>query len=132
MIIFLDTVGVIALWDTKDQWHHDAVAAEHHLVAEDVTLVTTQYVLAEVANAASRKRYRGHVVALRQQLEVNHHLIAPNEADWSSAWLAYSRGEAGDAGLVDHLSFQVMRRLGITRAFTNDLHFRAAGFEPLF
>jgi predicted nucleic acid-binding protein len=30
------------------------------------------------------------------------------------------------------ISFTIMRRLGITRAFTNDRHFRAAGFETLF
>jgi predicted nucleic acid-binding protein len=33
---------------------------------------------------------------------------------------------------VDHISFVVMRRLGVTKAFTNDRHFRAAGFEVLF
>ena len=35
-------------------------------------------------------------------------------------------------GIVDHVSFVVMRRLGLTQAFTNDAHFRAAGFEVLF
>jgi predicted nucleic acid-binding protein len=30
------------------------------------------------------------------------------------------------------VSFSVMRRLGLTRAFTNDRHFAAAGFEALF
>ena len=43
------------------------------------------------------------------------------------------RGEAGQAGIVDHVSFQVMRRLGITEAFTNDKHYQAAGFTvPVF
>ena len=37
-----------------------------------------------------------------------------------------------DAGIVDQISFVVMRRLGVSRAFTNDRHFRAAGMEPLF
>jgi len=30
------------------------------------------------------------------------------------------------------VSFAVMRRLGITEAFTNDRHFGAAGFTTLF
>jgi predicted nucleic acid-binding protein len=34
--------------------------------------------------------------------------------------------------VVDHVSFIVMRQLGMTEAFTNDRHFRAAGFVPLF
>ena len=33
---------------------------------------------------------------------------------------------------VDQLSFRVMRRLGLTEAFTNDQHFQAAGFTTLF
>ena len=40
--------------------------------------------------------------------------------------------EADDAGIVDHVSFVVMRRLGISDAFTNDRHFKAAGFNTLF
>lgn len=48
------------------------------------------------------------------------------------AWAAYDRGEAGEAGIVDHISFVVMRRLGLTHAFTNDRHFQAAGFTTLF
>jgi hypothetical protein len=47
------------------------------------------------------------------------------------AWAAYERGEAGQAGIVDHVSFQVMRRLGLTQALTNDRHFLAAGFQQL-
>jgi len=42
------------------------------------------------------------------------------------------RAEAGDAGIVDCVSFTVMRRLGLTEAFTNDRHFQAAGFTTLF
>ena len=35
-------------------------------------------------------------------------------------------------GIVDYVSFAVMRRLGIRQAFTNDRHFQEAGFETLF
>jgi predicted nucleic acid-binding protein len=59
-------------------------------------------------------------------------LVKPIETDIEAGWDAYERGDAGQAGIVDHVSFVVMRRLGISRAFTNDVHFRAAGFEPLF
>jgi predicted nucleic acid-binding protein len=59
-------------------------------------------------------------------------LIVPTEEDWLIAWEAYQRGEAGQAGAVDQVSFTVMRRLGITHAFTNDRHFEAAGFTILF
>jgi predicted nucleic acid-binding protein len=48
------------------------------------------------------------------------------------AWQAYSRREGGGAGVVDQISFVLMRREGITEAFTNDEHFRAAGYVALF
>jgi uncharacterized protein len=66
------------------------------------------------------------------QLEQADLVIFPTSADWSAAWSAYSRGEADQAGIVDHVSFIVMRRLGVQQAFTNDRHFRSAGLEVLF
>ncbi len=56
----------------------------------------------------------------------------PTTQDWDLAWAAYARGDAGEAGIVDHVSFIIMRRLGITDAFTNDRHFKTAGFNTLF
>jgi len=95
-------------------------------------VVTTTYVLAECGNAAARRVYRHYPDLLRQQLSTIGMLITPTSEDWDMAWMAYRRGEAGDAGIVDQLSFAVMRRLDITRAFTNDRHFAAAGMEILF
>lgn len=43
-----------------------------------------------------------------------------------------ARGEAAEAGIVDHVSFVVMRREGLTQVFSNDGHIRIAGFETLF
>jgi predicted nucleic acid-binding protein len=59
-------------------------------------------------------------------------VCATNDADWKAAWAAYDRGEAAQAGIVDQTSFIVIRRLGITDAFTIDKHFQAAGFTVLF
>lgn len=86
----------------------------------------------ECANAAARKPYRKDVARLREELEEAGQLVHPTEDEWKAAWAAYSRGEGGNAGLVDQLSFLVMRRLEIRRAFTNDRHYQAAGFETLF
>ena len=55
-----------------------------------------------------------------------------SHAEIDEAWSAFARGQAGGAGIVDHISFVVMRRLGLTDAFTNDGHFVAAGFKVLF
>jgi predicted nucleic acid-binding protein len=130
--VFLDTVGLIALWDNADQWHEAAQQAYFKLKSSAFVGLTTNMVLLECGNAAARRPYRSDVNQLRKELIANGELLTISEADWQQAWLAYDRGDAADAGIVDQLSFVIMRRLGLAQAFTNDRHFTAAGFETLF
>jgi predicted nucleic acid-binding protein len=130
--VFLDTVGLLALWDTADQWHTAASAAYAVIVSKRQPFVTTTFVLMECGNAAARRPYRQEVRVLQQKLEQRKELIAPTEDDWKQAWEDYEQGKAGQAGIVDHTSFVVMRRLGLREAFTNDRHFQLAGFTVLF
>jgi predicted nucleic acid-binding protein len=131
-LVFMDTVGLLALWNTDDQWHEAAEKAFAKIEANQTTLLTTAYVLLECGNAAARSGIRAEVDRLREQFELADTLIWPTTADWAVAWAAYRRGGADSAGIVDHISFSVMRRCGIGQVFTNDRHFRAAGFEILF
>ncbi len=130
--VFLDTVGLIAVWDRRDQWHDAATAAFALLCAEGAVIITTTFVLAECGNALARTRLRQNPVDLRRSLETDGGLINPADADWHEAWVRYEAGHPGSPGLVDELSFAVMRLLGLRRAFTNDRHFADAGFETLF
>jgi predicted nucleic acid-binding protein len=132
MAVFLDTVGLLAVWDTSDQWHAAADAAYQDLLRQGRPLVTTPLVLLECGNAAARRPYRLRVNVLRQSLLQAGLLIEPTAQEIEDAWAAYDRGDAAQAGIVDHVSFGVMRRLGLTDAFTNDRHFQAAGFTVLF
>ena len=129
---FLDTVGMLAQWDQSDQWHGVAAQALADLIARGDRTVSTRFVFLECGNAAARRPYRSLVAQTREEMEASGRLIVPGEDDWSRAWDAYSRGEAADAGIVDHVSFMVMRRLGITDVFSNDRHFKAAGINTLF
>ena len=130
--VFLDTVGLVALWDRSDQWHTAAQAAFAILLASGVRLVSTPYVMLECGNYAARRPYRAEVVRVREELLSCGDLIDPTEDEIAAAWAAYELGTAGSAGIVDQVSFAVMRRLGLTRAFTNDKHFAAAGFAVMF
>jgi uncharacterized protein len=130
--VFLDTVGLIAVWDKADQWHGAADVVYRKLLAQGRRLITTEMVLLECGNAAARRPYRQRVRALRQSLIQEGLLAAPALDETEEAWAAYDRGESDGAGIVDQISFQVMRRLRLSEVFTNDQHFRAAGFTPLF
>ncbi|HUQ69943.1 MAG TPA: PIN domain-containing protein [Planctomycetaceae bacterium] len=131
-LVFLDTVGLLAVWNMTDQWHAAAEPVFAALQTQEVRLVTTSLVLYECGNAAARRPYRRHVSLLRETMGLAGDLHEPTPGDVEAAWLAYRQGSSGDAGIVDLISFAVMRRLGITQAFTNDQHFTAAGFETLF
>jgi predicted nucleic acid-binding protein len=130
--VFLDTVGLLALWDESDQWHTGARRAFEELTISRSQLVTTLPVILECGNAAARRPYRSAVSRLREKLQNVGKLIIPTEEDWKLAWKNYDTGKGEAAGIVDQSSFVVMERLGITNAFTNDVHFRAAGFKVLF
>ena len=131
-MILLDTVGLLALWDRSDQWHAAAAHAHDVIRRAGTELVTTTLIMFECGNAAARRPYRAHVEEFRRDMAATGRLIVPTDQDVERAWAAYARGEADRAGIVDHVSFAVMQRLGITEALTNDRHFRAAGFRTLF
>src|ERR1035438_9532523 len=116
-LVFMDTVGLLALWNTDDQWHPAAEKAFARIEPEQTTLITTAYVLLECGNAAARSSIRGEVDRLREQLELADALIWPTAAEWAQAWAEYRRGGAESAGIVDLLSFAVMRRCQIAQAF---------------
>ena len=130
--VFVDTVGLIAAWDVQDQWHAAADGAYQQLLQQGRRLVTTPLILWECGNAAARRPYRQRVNVIRQYFIQERLLIDPTTQEIEDAWAAFDRGEAAQAGIVDHVSFIIMRRLGITEAFTNDKHFEAAGFTVLF
>ena len=85
-----------------------------------------------IVDACFGLAFKPDVDDLREHLAAEGRLVEPTESDLAAAWAAYRAGHAGLAGIVDQVSFAVMRRLGITEAFTNDRHFSAAGFRPLF
>ena len=91
--VFLDTVGLLALWDKSDQWHAAADAVFQSLSSTGVRLVSSSLVLLECGNAAARRPYRMAVERLRQSLEPSGLLTVPTTNEWDEAWKAYVRGD---------------------------------------
>jgi predicted nucleic acid-binding protein len=107
--VFLDTVGLLALWDESNQWHPAADSAFQQLAARRIPLVTTTYVLLECGTAAARRPYRAEVDRLRQLLWQRNELVIPTRDDWNDAWAAYARGDVGQAGIVDLVSSVILQ-----------------------
>lgn len=130
--LFADTVFFLALLSRNDQHHGDAVAWRDR-IDDSVTIVTTRWVVAEVLNGASAIKRRARAVGLvLNVLEGGLVEIVNDDALFESGIALYRRHADKEWSLTDCMSFEVMRRKGLTQALTADHHFTQAGFKVLF
>lgn len=131
MTIFVDTSAFYGLIDDRDPNHARANSALERLLADDVGLMTHEYVVVETMALVQRR------LGLEPLRRFVDDLLPLVEIAWVDESL---HGEAREAllaagrrnvSLVDWTSFLVMRRHGVRRAFTFDLDFGAEGFEVL-
>jgi predicted nucleic acid-binding protein len=96
-------------------------------------LITTEWVLAEVADALCHPRHRQTVVRLLDTLANDPTVtIIPATHDlFREGLFLYSRRRDKDWPLTDCISFVVMEDEGIHEALTGDKHFEQAGFVVL-
>ncbi len=89
--------------------------------------------LLEIGNALSKKRYRQAAVelldALEQDLQVE--IVLLSEELYERALELFRNRPDKDWGLIDCVSFVVMKECGLTEALTTDEHFEQAGFRSL-
>ena len=127
---FIDTLFVIALINQRDQYHERAV--ELAAAYQGRRFVVTDGVLLEIGNALARK-YR------QQAVEVIEDFLSSEDVDvvrltpdlFAQAFDLYKLHEDKEWGLIDGISFAVMRAAEIQDALTFDQHFVQAGFRAL-
>lgn len=131
--IFVDTAAWIALLNTSDALHQSAQQVMHQLQQQQAFLVTTDFVLLEVADALSAPAVRARTVAFISGLrQLNVLQILPvSQALLNQGWQLYSQRPDKEWGLTDCTSFVVMTQEQLTIAFTSDHHFQQAGFIKL-
>lgn len=128
--IFVDTLFVVALINQRDQ--HHAKASELAAQFEGFPLLVTDAVFLEIGNALARN-------FKKEAVEVIEHFLTSDEVKvvhlnpqlFDQAFAEYKRYQDKEWGLVDCISFVVMRQEGVTQALTFDHHFEQAGFQVL-
>jgi len=125
--LFVDTGYVIALINTNDQYHQQAV--ELSQLYENIPLVTTDAILLEVGNALSRS-YRHQALSIIEYFQTSPEItVVSLTADlFASAIRLYATYSDKTWGLVDCVSFAVMQARQISVALAFDRHFIQAGF----
>ena len=128
--IFVDTLYLVALINARDTYH--ARASELVDVFSRSSLVTTDAVLLEVGNALARNHKRQAIEIIEtlstgSDVEIVH--LTPEL--WAQGFALYRSHLDKEWGLVDCISFSVMRQRNIASALTFDQHFVQAGFAAL-
>ena len=127
MRILVDTSALIALLDEDDLRHREASAMFRSL-ARTADLVTHNYIHVEAIAVARRRLGPEAAARLADDLLPAMATIWVDELLHHEA-LSGHRAGSGSASLVDHVSFTVMRRLGIEVAFAFDADFDSQGFS---
>ena len=131
MTVFVDTSALYALLDRADANHKRAVAAWAGLLDGNERFLTSNYVLVE-SFALTQSRLGMDAVRLLQEdiLPVMSIHFVDREIHRSSVSAVLSAGRR-DLSLVDCVSFEIMRTLGIKTAFSFDPHFKEQGFTVI-
>jgi predicted nucleic acid-binding protein len=128
--VFVDTSFIVALVNKNDQNHRLALDLSSQLSGQG--LVTTDAILLEIGNALSRNFKRESVEIIEDFLTSDDvHVIHLHPPLFRKAFELYKSRSDKLWGLIDCVSFVVMKELGITDAFSADKHFEQAGFRVL-
>jgi predicted nucleic acid-binding protein len=128
--IFADTFFYVALLSRRDKRHR---AAHQWSSQWRVQIVTTEFVLLEVANFCRSPRDREKFAAFAKSLETNPlTTLIPCDSAWYQKGLAHFAARLDkEWSLTDCISFVAMEEYGLTDALTDDRHFEQAGFNIL-
>ena len=130
---FLDTAFVNALVNTRDQWHERAVKWQERIEREQRPLVTTGFILIEIADGLAAVKFRQRAAQIVRKFQISNFVeVVPLSVGlYEQALELYESRTDKDWGLTDCASFVVMRERGLTDALTVDDHFPQAGFRAL-
>ena len=128
--VFADTFYFLALLNERDAAHKRAVAASR---AAGLVLVTTEFVLMEMADALCRPPQRDEVLALYNVVETDpaFRLVRASSELIQRGRKLYRERTDKEWPLTDCISFVAMQEHGLAEALTADHHFEQAGFKAL-
>ena len=128
--VFADAFYFVACLNRSDQHHEKTVAYARQMTGR---LITTRWVLMEVADALaasiSRPKVAAFVAALESDPSVT--LMEARPSLFQRGLALYHERPDKEWTLTDCVSFVVMADEGLTDALTGDHHFEQAGFRAL-
>ena len=129
--LFADTFYFLAVLNPRDQNYARVKAFTDTSFAK---IITTAWVLVEVGDAFSKAKNRNLFGRLMGILATNAdaYVLPCLQVELEAGTNLYLSRPDKDWSLTDCISFEVMKREGVTHALTGDKHFVQAGFTVEF
>ena len=130
-MIYIDTGALIARYSARDQYHQVALSAWQRLASLPWQCYTSNFVLNESFSLLARRTSYAFTAKRARWLMVSGELtiLRPAQEDELKALDLFSKFADQRVSYTDCISFALMRRHRLSRAFTFDRHFSDAGFE---
>ncbi|SPE52448.1 PIN domain-containing protein [Verrucomicrobia bacterium] len=129
-IVFADAFYFVARLNRRDQHHERVLRFSREFRAR---LVTSDWVLVEVADALAASECRGRVreFVLHVRRAPECEIVPASRELFDCALDLYQQHADKEWTLTDCVSFVIMRERNLTDALTGDKHFEQAGFRAL-
>ena len=131
MTVFVDTYALLAWLNPRDAAHS---SVREYLAAYAGGLVTTEWVLMEVADALAAPSARRAVIEFLRSIrnDSGYEVVGYEDEAYRTGFALFSTHDDKEWSLTDCISFGVMRDRKLMDALTADRHFRQAGFNAVF
>ena len=128
--VFADTHYFLALLNPRDQDHLKAIAFSNSYQGG---LLTSEYVLLELADALAKPAYRQRLLDMIHTLQTDPTVeIIPAQPTWFEAGLTlFAKRMDKDWPLTDCINMVIMDQHQIHEILTADQHFKQAGYVTL-
>jgi predicted nucleic acid-binding protein len=132
-LIFVDTRAFLGRYLDNDQHHLQAESIWRRIEHEKEGFCTSNFVIDELVTLLGRRS--SHEFAARKVRGIYKSelidILRPDEAEEHDALVFFERYHDQDVSFTDCVSFAIMKRRHIDRAFSFDRHFDLPGFTRI-
>ena len=128
--IFVDTGAWVALADRDDANHRKAAVAYPTILSSARRLITTNFIIAETYILLLKELGHDAALSFIEKVKTSPRIerVYSNETLEDEAERLLRKYQDQDFSYTDAVSFAVMKRTNVKKAFAFDRHFSSAGF----
>jgi predicted nucleic acid-binding protein len=131
--VFVDTSAWVALADKDDSHHRDAASSYPSIFKNHKSLVTSNLIIAETYILLLKELRHRAAIEFLERIKASPRILRvySNEGVETEAEGILAKFTDQDFSYIDAVSFVMMKRQKIRKAFCFDKHFVTAGFTNI-